>query len=195
MNQTLIAICFYFALCAGIGYARGLKRELLVLGIAAAVLVIVVLVQNQVHAALWIHLAAGNRTPPVWAALMPEADWLTLRRQLQESPWALLVWLSACGAAYWFSQTRVPQGPQPRRWLGAMVSIGNGTLYLNLIVPLLSRNLLWPTFDLPQGQSADIAGRAIELLNTAVANRATVLTVLAIALLVYLVSRRRQANG
>ena len=194
MNQILIALCFYFALWAGIGYARGLQRETMVLGVSALVLAIAVLVQNQVHSLLWTNLTTGSTTLPPWSELAPGADWLTLRRQLQESPFFLLAWLSACGAAYWFSQTKVPQGRNPRRWLGAVASICSGILYLHLLVPLLSRNLLWPTFDLPQVQSADIAVRATEILDTAVANRATVLTVLAIAILIYLVSRRRQPN-
>jgi len=194
MNQTLIAVFFYFALCAGIGYVRGLKRELLVLGASTSVLATVALVQNQVHASLWTHLAAGQGGLPAWSDLAPGLDWLTLRRQLQESPLALLVWLSACGAAYWFSQTKVQQGPNPRRWLGAVAALGSGALYLHLLVPLLSRNLLWPPLGLPQGQSADVAARVAELLDAAMANRATVLTVLAIAVLIYLVSRRRQPH-
>ncbi len=195
MNQTLIAIFFYFALCASIGYARGLKREMLVIGVSACALVALALHQRQIPATLWTHLATGDRSLPSWSELTLGWDWLTLRNQLQASPSALVAWLSACGGAYWFSQTRMQQGKNPRRWLGAVVSLGNGTLYLNLMVPLLSRNLLWPTMDLPQMPSTDLAGRTADLLNIAMTHRATGLTALAIVILVYLVSRRRQASN
>ena len=194
MNQTLIALLCYLGLCAGIGYSRGLQREILVLGVSVSVLAIVVLVQNQVHSLLWTNLSADSRSLPVWSELLPGADWPTIRRQLQESPLSLLVWLLACGAAYWFSQTKVQKGKNPRHLWGAVASICSGTLYL-IMVPLLGRNLLWPTFDLPQVQSAEITVRATELLNTVMANRATVLTILAIAILIYLISRRQQSSS
>ncbi len=195
MNQTLIAILFYFALCAGIGYSRGLRRETLVLGVSTMVLAGSVLVQNQLLDQLWTSISEGDQLLPSWSKLMPESTWISIRRQLQNSPVSLLVWLSSCVSAYWFSQTHLQQGRNPRRALGSVASILNGALYLNLMVPLLSRNLLWPTFNLPSIQAADLSDRAVELLDITVANRPTVLTVIAIAALIYLVSRRRQARS
>ncbi len=195
MNQTLIAVFFYFALCASIGYSRGLRRETLVLGVSTLVLAGTVLAQNQIHDLVWASLTNRDRLLPSWSELMPKTTWLSIRRQLQDSPISLLVWLSTCVLAYWFSQTRLQQGKNPRRALGSVASILNGALYLNLMVPLLSRNLLWPAFDLQSIQTANLSDRAAELLDFAVTNRPTVLTVLSIAVLIYLVSRRRQVRS
>ena len=195
MNQTLIASLFYFVLFAGIGFSRGLRREMLVLGISGLALAACVLLQSWAHELTWASLSAGWDGRPTWSELAPKFVWLDLRQNMQNSPVPMALWLSACGGAYWYTQTRMQQGKKPRRVLGAGVSICSGALYLNLMVPLLSRSLSWPSFEVLPPQSVDIAVRATSLLNAAIANRSALLTVLAIAVLIYLVSRRRQPNG
>lgn len=194
MNETLIASLFYFAVFAGIGYSRGLRREIMVLGITGLVLGALFLVQNRAHALIWSAMKAGWDTLPTWPEIAPGVTWMDSRRHLQDSPFQMALWLSANGTAYWYTQARLKPGKKPRRMLGAAISICNGALFLNLVIPLLGRSLSWPGFDVLPTQAPDFAVRASSLMDLAIANRSVLLTVLAIAILIYFVSRRRQPD-
>lgn len=195
MNLNLIASLFYFALFAGLGYARGLRREALVLGASAGGLGALALAESQAAAEIVRSLSQGQPAWPSAEAFVPDLAWPQLRDQLQQQPLPLALWTAVCGGAYWLSQTRVHAGRKPRRVLGAAASAATGALFLEILAPLLSRDLLPLNWTQNLEGSGEFTAMAWELLEAAQSNRNTVLTVAAIAAFVYLVSRRRKTGN